>query len=342
MSRIIFPKGEQTTFINNLLEGKRLKIDNLANICRVSSRTIRDWRREKFTLSEKALLQLSNKLDIIIPSNIKHVPNYWYIEKGARKGALKRLAIYGPPGTAEGRARGGRMSQLRRKENPEKYRLLGCNVRKSFLALVFSTSLAEATGIILGDGGITNYQLKIFLDRKTDRDYGKYVQHLFHKVFGEYPSFYDNKKDGTLELVISGANLVDNLGRIGLEKGDKIKRQVDFPRWIWKKREYQVACVRGLIDTDGGLYFHKHWSRGIRYRNLGLCFTSWSKPLLISVYKVLEKYKIKFSVDNDQRIYIYSLKEIEKYFSIFGTSNSKISQQLDYHKSNSKVLEKNH
>ena len=94
------------------------------------------------------------------------------------------------------------------------------------------------------------------------------------------------------------------------------------------------------MDTDGGLYFHKHWSNGIKYRNLGLCFTSWSKPLLTSVYKVLEKYKIKFSVDNGQRIYIYSFKEIEKYFSIFGTSNSKISEQLDYHRNNSKVLEK--
>lgn len=340
MARIIFPKGEQSAFINKILENKKLKADDLANICEVSSRTIRDWRREKFTLPENALLQLSKKLHIKISTNLKRISDYWYVEKGARKGALRRLAIYGPPGTPEGRKKGGRISQIRRRENPEKYRLLGCKVRKNFFSLILSVPLAEAVGIILGDGGITNYQLKIFLDRIYDRDYANYVRLLFKKVFGEFPSICDNKRKGTLELVISGANLIDNLSKIGLDRGDKIKRQVDFPKWIWEKEEYQMACVRGLIDTDGGLYFHKHWTKGIRYRNLGLCFTSWSKPLLKSVSKVLEKYKIKFSIDNDQRIYIYSFNEIEKYFRIFNSSNPKIRQKLDYHKTNNRVINK--
>lgn len=342
MGRIIFPKGKQSEFIYRVINNNKIKVDDLASICNVSSRTIRDWRREKFTISEKALLQLSQKYKVKIPAKIRCVADYWYVEKGARKGALRRLALYGSPGTLDGRRKGGRISQLRRKENPEKYRLLKCIVRKSFCPISISTPFAEAVGIILGDGGMTDYQLKIYLDRNTDYGYCNYVKQLFKNVFGEYPKIYDNKKQGTLELIISGINLIEKLSQVGLGKGDKVKRQVDFPMWIWDKIEYQVACVRGLMDTDGGLYFHKHWTNGIRYRNLGLCFTSWSKPLLKSVVKVLEKHTIKLSIDNDQRIYVYNLDDIEKYLRIFGSNNPKIKQKFEYHKTHDKVIEKNH
>lgn len=338
MTRIIFHKGEQSHFLKEILQGKRIGNDKLAEICRVSSRTIRDWRKEKFTLPEKALLQIHRELNIKIPLDVKYLPDYWYVIKGARKGALKRLEMYGPPGTLEGRKKGGKESQLRRKKDPEKYRLLGCNVRKKFSSLKKSRYLAEATGIILGDGGVTNYQLKIYLDRYTDREYAKYVQELFYRVFEEYPKEFDNKRDNTLVLILCGANLIDNLKSIGLDKGDKIKRQVDFPKWIWRKKEYQISCVRGLMDTDGGLYFHRHWSNGIKYRNLGLCFTSWSKPLLLSVAKVLDRYNFKFSIDDNQRIYIYDLGEIKKYFNIIGTNNPKIRKKLEYHEKHDKVI----
>ena len=41
--------------------------------------------------------------------------------KGASKGGIKHLALYGPPGTPEGRKKGGHISQVRRKEHPEQY-----------------------------------------------------------------------------------------------------------------------------------------------------------------------------------------------------------------------------
>lgn len=70
--------------------------------------------------------------------------DFWYVTKGARKGALRRLELYGDLGTPEGRRKGGINSQLRRKENPEKYRLLGCNLRKKFKIEKSSIEFAEA------------------------------------------------------------------------------------------------------------------------------------------------------------------------------------------------------
>lgn len=322
-----------------MTEKTGLSSEVLARICGVSSRTFRDWMREKFTISESALLKLRERFSLSLPENIKIVPDFWYVAKGARKGALRRMEIYGPPGTLEGRKKGGRISQLRRKENPQKYKTLGCNVRKDFPDIQKSNDLAEALGIILGDGGITTYQVKVTLDRTTDREYSVFVQDLFGKVFGEKPSFSERYDDNSLHLTLSGIGLVESLSNFGVNKGNKIIMQVDFPEWIWEKLDYQIACVRGLFDTDGCIYLHYHWTKGIKYRSLGFCFTSWSVPLLNSFYRVLQKVKIK-SYLKSGRIYIYDFLEIEKYFKIFGSSNPKHTKKFIYHKENSKTLEK--
>jgi len=340
MGRILFLKGKQKEWLNLVFERKDADTDRIARACGVSCRTIRAWRREEFKISEKALLKISQLFNIPIPSAVKYLPDYWYITKGARKGALKRLELYGPPGTPEGRKRGGQVSQIKRKENPEKYRRMGCIVRKNFPLLNESEKLAEATGIILGDGGVTNYQMEITLGLKTDRQYAKFVQDLFGEVFGERPSWREYNEDNCINLIVSGVNLVESLSKIGIGKGNKIKRQVDFPNWVWKKPAYQIACVRGLVDTDGGLYFHIHWTKGIKYRNLGLCFTSWSKPLLLSVDRVLSKFNVRHYLNSQKRIYVYDLKEVKKFFEIFKPNNPKHIQKLYYHETHSRVLEK--
>lgn len=340
MGRIVFPQGEQNKFINKILVESKSSIQQLAKICNVSERTIRDWKREKFTLSEIALLKIQKKFHVAIPKGIKRLGNYWYIEKGAKLGGLKHLELYGPPGTPEGRKKGGKVSQQRRRENPEKYRELGCIIRKNFIPLKESKDLSEMIGIILGDGGITQYQVAITLGNPTDREYAKYVQNLMAKIFGELPSWYEHEKENYIDLCISGRNLVENLKQFGVEKGNKIDRQIDIPEWIWKKKEYQTSCVRGLVDTDGGVYFHKHWTKGVKYRHLGLCFTSWSKPLIESVSRILSAFGIKHTVELEGRIYIYSLDCIKKYFSDFGSHNPKHSQKLKYHLTHDKILNK--
>lgn len=340
MARAIFTSGKQSDWISKIISKSKLSTDELAKTCNVSGRTFRDWKRGKFTISDKALLHLSRKFNLPIFSDVKIVSDFWYVEKGARKGALRRMELYGPLGTFKGRIKGGKISQQRRKENPEKYRKLGCIVRKNFSQFKLSGDLAETVGIILGDGGVTDYQIKVTLDRKIDKGYAFFVQNLMGKVFGEKPSFKERKSDNTIRLTISGINLVEDLAKIGIYKGNKIKRQVDFPIWIWRKPEYQIACVRGLFDTDGGIYYHIHWTKGIKYRNLGLCFTSWSKPLLKSVSEVLSKQGIKYSLREKGNLFVYDLKEIKKYFKVFQPHNQKFIKKLEYHEKNSRVLER--
>lgn len=330
MPRIIFKSDNQSQFLREVRQNSGLNTDKLALLCSVSPRTFRDWLRGKYNISENALLTLKNQLGLKLPHDIKAVPDYWYIAKGARKGALRRMELYGSLGTPEGRRKGGINSQLRRKENPAAYKLLGCNVRKEFRINKPSLLFAETAGIILGDGGITDHQLRVTVSSLVDVAYSKFIMSLFKRVFGEEPSSRKCSCCNSIDLTVSGVGLIQELERWGFIKGDKVKHQVDFPKWIWNNIKFQKACVRGLMDTDGGCYFHRHRSNGLVYRNFGMCFANESLPLINSVAKILKLLGIKFSIAKaGTRLYIYSFTEIKKYFSLIGSNNPKNTQKFN-------------
>ncbi len=330
MPRVLFKNGDQSQFLRNIKESNGLNVDNLALLCNVSARTFRDWLRGKHTISEKALLTLTSKFSLSTPNNIETVDDFWYGIKGSRKGALRRMELHGPLGTPEGRHKGGINSQLKRRENPEKYRLLGCNIKKEFKINKTSVEFAEATGIILGDGALTNNHLRITVSSIVDKPYANFIIDLFYKIFGEKPKLFKRRSSNALDLTINGVGIVEELEKWGFIRGDKVKNQVDFPKWIWEDIEFQKACVRGLMDTDGGCYFHKHMSNGLVYRNFGMSFTNKSLPLVIAIAKILTNLDIKFSLAKvNTQIYIYSLKEIKKYFSLIGSNNLKNNKKFN-------------
>lgn len=329
--RIIFKDNNQIQFLEKVRSISGLDNNKLAILCQVSSRTFRDWLRGKLTISEKAFLRLTNQFNIPSPANIEIVDDYWYVHKGARKGALKRLELYGPIGTPEGRKKGGRISQLRRRENPDKYKLLGCTIPKQFnFSENYSVEAAEAVGIILGDGGITKDQLRVTISGIVDRKYADFICSLFQKVFGDKPTWHELKNNNAILLIISGSKLVEELKKWGLLKGNKIKNRVSFSPWIWNKIEYQKACVRGLMDTDGGCFFHTHTVNGLTYKNFGMCFTSYSVPILFSVASVLKSLELKFTITKG-KIYIYDFKDIKKYFNLIGSNNPKNNHKFHYY-----------
>ena len=256
MPRIKFQKGVQSLFLSSLQQHLGVTWFELSKKIKIHPRSLRDWRREKYTISEKAFKKLVvlGEGKIVIPA-YEVLPDFWSVEKAARKGGLVVAEKYGGPGTPEGRVKGGRISQEQRRRNPEKYRQAGCNIKKVFLKPPYSEKLAELVGILLGDGAISNYQVRVSLDRNVDRQYATFVRNLMHDLLGERPSFMERSEDNTIALTISGAGLVEVLEQIDLRRGNKVAHQVDFPKWVRSRRSYQIACVRGLFDTDGGLYF---------------------------------------------------------------------------------------
>lgn len=328
MARVVFPIGLQKNWINKIVEKNNLDVIQIAKICKVNPRTIRDWRREKFTIPKKIVDLLANKFSIKPPNNLKLVDDYWYAIKNCKKGALRKLELYGPPGTPEGRIKGGHISQLLRKQNPEKYK--NCNLRKGYVWPSESNNLAELMGILLGDGGISHDQVKITLNWFVEKEYVEYVCCLVKKLFCEAPKilFYKNPHVKVCNVTLSGIAVVEFLIKVGLGRGNKVKRQVRVPNWVTKNLEYSKETLKGLVDTDGGIFYHKHKNNnGKDYYNVGLTFTNRSKPLLDFVWKTLTKLGFHAKLAGDG-VYLYRIGEVLKYEQVVKFSNSHHTQRL--------------
>lgn len=204
---------------------------------------------------------------------------------------------------------------------------------KSHRKLIFipsnSIQLAELLGIIFGDGGINNnWQLVISLNSTRDLKYSKYVSDLLKRLFNITVATRKRPNQNTLVLVCSSTTLIDFLVKKGAVRGNKVLQQIDIPDWIKYNTEYRKCFVRGLVDTDGCLFIHRHIVNGRLHKNIGLCFTNYSKKLISSVATILKEFEVKNNItDKDRRIYLYSEKAVVKYLDIFGSSNPRILEK---------------
>ncbi|MFA6285722.1 MAG: LAGLIDADG family homing endonuclease [Parcubacteria group bacterium] len=271
----------------------------------------------------KKLLKISEEKIYIPPFEI--LSDYWSLEKAAKNGGRATAEKYGGPGTMEGRKKGGKKSQLKRKLFPELYQ--NCNLRKIIKIPHKSSELSELIGIFLGDGGISNAsQITITLNKKNDRGYSRKVKKIIENLFDIKPVIYklsSPKSKNVIRLVVSSANLVDFLEKNGIKKGSKVKNQVDVPSWIKRNLEFSKSCLRGLVDTDGGVYYHRHMSNGCKSFNIGLCFTNKSVPLLNFVKKILERLNFNPKVSSGgYNIFLYREPEVLRYEKEIDFSNS--------------------
>lgn len=263
----------------------------------------------------KILLEFTK---VPLPKIKKILPEYWSVNKAAKAGGLARLKIYGPPGTPEGRSKGGKRSQELRRLYPERYPKVV--KRKEIKIPAYSNLLAEFVGIILGDGGITNHQVTVSLNYKEDAKYILYVKSLFEKLFSVVPFKTDVIKENCTNIVASSTNLVEFLEKIGLHRGNKVKQQVDIPKWVFRNEELMKSCIRGLIDTDGCIF--RNYYRG-KTVAMQICFASASKPLLKSVRRIFFKLGYNPSKISYRKIYLSRFKEIIRYVKEIRFSNSK-------------------
>ncbi len=248
--------------------------------------------------------------------------------KKSRLGGLRCTHLYGNPGTIEGRRKGGKRSIELFHQNPNFAKKVGFIIRKQIKYPKRSVELAELIGIILGDGGLPgNHQLIISFNSQTDKEYSLFLVKILGKLFSIDYHIHARKNCNGADIVVSSSNLVDFLLKQGLIVGNKVKNRVDIPDWIYDKLDYQKACLRGLVDTDGSFYCHQYNSNGKNYKYLKLCFANCSRPLLISVLKILKKLKFDAYLQGDH-VAIYSKAGIHKYFRDIGSHNPKHSNKI--------------
>lgn len=332
MSRVKFLKCKQSNFLNRIKANYNLGWPDVAGACGVHTRTLFDWRRNKYQMGYDNLLRLSKKYNLPIPKRIKILPDTWNIKNATRLGALRRNELYGPPGTPEGRRKGGLVSALKFRNDPEFSKKVSFKLRKHIIYPQKSSLLAELIGILLGDGSINECQVRVYNNNKTDRNYAYFIKKVIHNLF-KISSSITVEDGNTVIVTASSKNLVAFLMDCGMKKGDKMLNGANVPEWILKDDEFTKSCLRGLVDTDGGIYFHRHTTKGIRYRHVGLCLTSHSKDILNSAHKMFLRFNLNCKIAGGRHIFLYDRKAVSKYMEIVGSHNSKHIERFRSYKS---------
>ena len=310
--RAFFTQKDLDKMFDSLKDKLSLTWIDIAKKYNISVENMRAWRTQKISIPVIFINDLE-KLGIKIPPHT--IKSLSYIKtKCARKGGLRRIQLYGNPGTSTGRSLGGKRSV--KKSHEKKYNLTE------------SKELSEFIGIMLGDGHINKNYLTITLHKIDDRDYAYYIQRLMIKIFNIKSGFHERKNVKALILQVSRAYIIRALKEKGLYISNKVKNQVSVPEWINSSIEYKKTVLKGLFDTDGCFYIDRHKRGNKLYFNAGMSFTNHSKPLLDFFKGTLEEIGYhptctKFNVSLRRE------KEILRYFEEIKTNNPKHRRRFE-------------
>ncbi len=327
MSRLVLNKIEQKEFLVRVCEELGINTERAGALVGICGRNYRDWINGKLLPRKEAMEKLSVMSGIPLPMIVEEREEWWSGRVNGKKGGLIRIKKHGVTFTEADRIRGGHASQVRRLEDPEHYRKLGCSVPNVFTTPNLGEELAEFLGIVLGDGGLTAGQCEISLHMIDDIEYSRHIQYLADKLFGAKSSISSYPKHNVIKVVISGIMFTQLLEQFGLKRGNKIKHQVDIPGWIKEEPNYLRACMRGLYDTDGGTFIHNHVVSGHKYKHFGITFTSASKPLINSYKEGLRQNG--FAIHSQGvNIFLYGTKASQRFFNTFKPNNPKSRARL--------------
>ncbi len=183
--------------------------------------------------------------------------------------------------------------------------------------------LAEFLGALVGDGGITRYQVKVTGRESTDAQYKKYIQILGEGLFNINSSIFVRGDCDCWIVIFSSVKMVEWLAKEGLPPGNKLHRELTIPEWIFQDPNNLKAYIRGLFDTDGCVYLDKHLINGKMYFNLGVAITSYNPQLVKKTVEGLKKLQFSPTISIRRNILLRKAKDIEMFFCEIKPGNQK-------------------
>lgn len=150
-------------------------------------------------------------------------------------------------------------------------------------------------GVAIGDGNLSNPNGRAIRLRITcDKKYPLLIKRIINSLQSLLPQnkvSIAKRKEGCLDISVYSNHLEKILGWKA-KRGSKFIQNVSILPWINKNRKYQINCLKGLIETDGCIYF----DRGYKM----MMFSTIIPKLANDVFKMINSlgfspniYKIK-------------------------------------------------
>lgn len=281
--RLRFKKGLQKKFIQQIKIGSKKSWLELSRYLDLHPYTLRvDWYTEKRTMPKKKAQRL---LKLYPFEDWKMITKHWILEELSPKwGQLKG---------------GGR--------NKKEIKIPSKDLK-----------LAEFIGCALGDGHLDKKEFTLSSD-STQEHYVSYISKLVNKLFGlDSKIFLNPSNKNNLFMDIYSIELVGFLQKNVFPVGNKIENKASFPKWIFKNTDMASAALRGLFDTDGGIYEkQKGYNRAI------IEFQTKSPYIRKDIYKLLSILNFNSSKGNSYNIRVQDQNDVHRFFKIIGSSNLK-------------------
>ena len=120
--------------------------------------------------------------------------------------------------------------------------------------------LAYLIGVGLGDGSLSNPNgrvvcFRIFCDSKYQKLLNKITVAL-NSILPESKVYLVKTKSKCVVLV-SYSKYWENILGWKVGQGSKFEQNVQIPEWIWCQDRYVKACLQGLVETDGSIYYDR-------------------------------------------------------------------------------------
>ncbi len=297
--------------------GLHVKVSRMSIICDCTERTIRSWRSGKTMMPYDCLALLANEAGVPVPEVTK-IGRYAHTSRAGQIGSAVVLKKYGRVP----------VNEKIRKESWQNWFINGGRIKvsesftKNIKVPEINEELAEFIGIMLGDGGMTKFQITVTLHRVDDLKYSDFVKKRIKELFGVSPSLYSRKDVNVICVALARRKAVEYLCSLGLVIGNKVKQKICVPSWILENEKYSLACMRGLMDTDGSMYIHRYSVGGKEYRYKKLCFSSASEPLRKDVLFILHRFG-SAATCSGTNVRIDSIADVKRYMEVIGTNNPK-------------------
>jgi DNA-binding transcriptional regulator WhiA len=132
------------------------------------------------------------------------------------------------------------------------YRTLTLNDDKNLQAYVI--------GFAIGDGNLSNPNKRaVHLRISCDNKYKRLIKRIalsLEKLLPENKVNLINKGKNCTDVSVYSNHLESFLGWHA-DEGPKYVQRVTIPEWIKNKRKYRINCLRGLLETDGSIYYDR-------------------------------------------------------------------------------------
>lgn len=199
-------------------------------------------------------------------------------------------------------------------------------------------SLSELIGIIIGDGCIryknNHYFIEIVGNPKNEKEYYfNYIKNLVIDCVGKKPTIKIRARGLRLKFY-SKEFVLYLVNELGMIYGKDKHKLVKIPYLIENNEKLLIPCIRGIVDTDGSVFFAKK-EKNLNYPCIEI--TTTSRNLANQLIKILKNkgFNIRSREENRKdyltsfRMGLYGEGMFRKWVDDIGFSNIKNIQKVN-------------